>query len=75
MSVSKPVAKPPSVPRVLGVAICFLTMGVGVLRSVEPKELLVRAFTAGFLTWIATRQFADLFQRMVDDSSDKEEAH
>jgi len=57
-------ANSPSLPRVLGFAIGFLTIGIGVVRSVEPSEILTRALAAGVVTWIIARCFALLWMRM-----------
>ncbi|HIK92801.1 MAG TPA: hypothetical protein EYG03_12590 [Planctomycetes bacterium] len=56
----------PSLPRGLGFSVGFLTMGVGVVRSVESSEILTRALAAGAVTWIIARCFALLWMRMSD---------
>ncbi len=66
MSEMKMTANSPPLPRVLGFAIGFMTIGIGVVRSVEPSEILTRALSAGVVTWIIARCFALLWMRMSD---------
>ena len=59
-------ATAPPVARVLGFLIAFLTIGIGVLRSVEPSEILTRAFAAGVVTWVIACCFSRLWLQMAD---------
>ncbi|MCP4784335.1 MAG: hypothetical protein GY903_31895 [Fuerstiella sp.] len=56
----------PPLPRVLGFSIGFLTVGIGVLRSIEPAEIMTRALAAGAVTWVIARCFSLLWMRMCD---------
>ncbi|HIF00372.1 MAG: hypothetical protein ABGZ53_09160 [Fuerstiella sp.] len=66
MTKVKMTAVPPSLPRVLGFSIGFLTIGIGVMRSVEPSEIFARALAAGVVTCVIARCFALLWIRMCD---------
>ncbi|MCP4171429.1 MAG: hypothetical protein GY758_11720 [Fuerstiella sp.] len=73
MAKAKTVAAPPSLSRVFGFSIGFLTLGVGVLRGVGPSEVLLRGAAAGTLAWMIGRCFAQIWGRMADEILENDE--
>jgi hypothetical protein len=73
MSEVKTVTAAPSLSRGFGFAIGFLTLGTGVLRSVGPSELLLRAVAAGVMSWLIARCFALIWARMSDGILENDE--
>ncbi|MCA9085934.1 MAG: hypothetical protein KDA81_17870 [Planctomycetaceae bacterium] len=67
------ITRPPSVARVMGFTMGFLTAGICSLRLVEPFELLGRSLSVGVLTWFVTNQFVWLWDRMTEDSLEEQE--
>jgi hypothetical protein len=69
----KTAAAPPSLSRGFGFAMGFLTLGISVLRSVGPSEVLLRAVAAGVMSWLIARCFALIWLRMTDGILENEE--
>lgn len=73
MSEVNTVAASPSLSRVFGFSMGFLTLGVGILRSVGPSELLLRAVAAAVISWLIARCFAVIWTRMSDGILENDE--
>lgn len=63
------------VPRAVGFLISFLTVGIGVLRSVEPAELAIRAIVAGIISYIIVRQLTRLWDWLSEEALHRETDH
>ncbi len=63
------------VPRAIGCFMCFVTLGVGVLRSVEPFELGVRSVIAGVTSWFIVKALTRVWHRMSEDALNMEQTN
>ena len=55
------------VPQAVGCCVCFVTLGIGVLRDVEPLEIGIRAVVAGVVSWFLIRSLTRIWHRMSED--------
>ena len=56
------------VPKAIGCCVCFVTIGVGVLRSVEPFEIGIRSVVAGVVSWLLVKILTQVWHRMSEDA-------
>lgn len=72
MSDDNPVNVDSPIPRAIGFMVCFVTMGIGVLRSVEPTEIVTRSLVAGAVSWVVVKWFRGLLYQMSEDALNTE---
>ncbi|GAB5441101.1 MAG: hypothetical protein Fues2KO_14500 [Fuerstiella sp.] len=63
------------VPRAVGFLISFLTVGIGVLRSVGPTELVIRAMVAGTVSYLIVRQLTKLWDWLSEEALHRDSDH
>lgn len=63
------------VPRAVGFLISFLTVGIGVLRSVGPAELVIRALVAGTVSYLIVRQLTKLWDWLSEEALHRDSDH
>lgn len=63
------------VPRAVGFLISFMTVGIGVLRSVGPAELVTRAVVAGTVSYLIVRQLTKLWDWLSEEALHRDSDH
>ena len=60
-------------PKAIGFFVGFMTLGIGILRSVQPFELTVRVVIATAFSWFAVRLLRRLLYWMSEEALNAEE--
>lgn len=58
--------------RACGLLISCVVMLIGILRSVAPAEIVLRAATAGVISAVSVRVFVRVLQTMADQGANSE---
>ncbi len=73
MSDGNPVQLDSPIPKATGFFVGFMTLGIGILRSVQPVELTIRSIVAGAITWLAVKAFRKLLYQMSEEALNAEQ--
>ncbi|MDG1894893.1 MAG: hypothetical protein P8J37_08295 [Fuerstiella sp.] len=66
MSEGKTAQPSPPLSKAFGFSMSMLTLGIGVMRSVGPSEILMRTVAAGVVSWIIARSFGLIWVQMSE---------
>ena len=67
-----PPLAPGHAPKAIGFVFGFLTLGVGVLNSVGPAELLIRATVMAVVATVCAKLVSALWHYLADDEMESE---